>query len=167
MIGKWLKKKVEQSASKKAEKDILRVISEIQAMTDHEVGTLVATATMLRISLRENGVLSDELFNTLNPKESFEFGQVMNALGDLIRKFQSEEKLDFAAGIMVWHQSLRAIGYPEIRSHGITMWDEIRRGFPYAESGWKNLSALSNDSLGNFPVLEIPFIPKLLNRDVS
>ncbi|MDF7826729.1 hypothetical protein P4B35_22055 [Pontiellaceae bacterium B12227] len=167
MIGNWLKRKAELKANKLAEEDILRVISILKGMSDYEMGSLVATATMLRIQLRENGVVPDELFDIPEPEKSFEFGQVLNALGELIRKYQSCGEEGISAGMMVWHQSLRAIGMPEIRLHGKRMWNEIKRGFPHAESHWETLSLTGNQDWGEFPISEIPFIPKQLNEKLS
>ena len=167
MIGNWLKRKAELKANKLAEEDIIRVISILKGMSDYEMGSLVATATMLRIQLRENGVVSDELFDISEPEKSFEFGQVLNALGEIIKKYQSCGEEGISAGMMVWHQSLRAIGMPEIRFHGKRMWNEIKRGFPHAKSHWETLSLTSDQSWGDFPILEIPFIPKQLNEELS
>lgn len=166
MIGNWLKRKAQLKENKLAEEDIMRVISILKGMSNYEMGSLAATATMLRIQLRKNGIVPDKLFDISEPEKSFEFGQALTALGELIKKYQSSGEEGISAGIMVWHQSLRAIGMPEIRYLGKMMWKEIKRGFPHAEFHWETLSSTTGQSWGDFPVLEIAYIPQQLNEDL-
>jgi hypothetical protein len=165
MIGNWFKRRTQIKIANAAEEDIRRIISVLKGMSFEERGAIVAFSTMVRLQLEANGIMSKGIFDTLEPQKSQEYGAAVHALADGIRTCQSNGDEHVAGGFMTWHQSLRAIGIPEITYLGQEMWREIKQGFPYAESQWQSLSMTDGHIWGDFQQREATFVPRQLDID--
>lgn len=129
------------------------------------MGDVVATSTDLRLGLINHSVNLKELFEIPAPHTSDLFQAVMGMFGDKIRKQQSLGGVAAATAMMIWHQSMRALVYPEITYLGKEMWRELRRGFSCAAELWYEGGLFENqttdlDSLQD----EIDYIPPGLAR---
>lgn len=165
MLTDWLKRKIQLKAVKSAEEDIRRVLSTVKGLTDEEMGAVVATSTKLRLALVDHSLNLKELFEIPAPHTSGFFQAAMGMFGDRIRKQQSTGTLYSAAAMMIWHQSMRALVYPEITYLGKEMWREVRRGFPYAAELWSEVSLFENQITDlDLPADEIDYIPSGLAK---
>lgn len=74
----------------------------------------------------------------------------------LIRKLQRDGEPSFAAGLMVWLHTLRAVSHLELRGHGRRMWAQLQRGFPHIDAGADSAARvfgkyIATDGAGTFP----------------
>jgi hypothetical protein len=129
----WLKRRAELASLRAATEDMERFLAGLQGGTSEEMGGVVATATLIRLYLREEGILPDELLGIgLHPTPDQEIAVIVK-LPRYIQLLQQKDQLADAAGVMVWLHTVRAIVlYPELRNKGREIWRELARGFSHA-----------------------------------
>ena len=59
------------------------------------------------------------------------------AINKVARKFRKMDLGTDAMGAMIWSYTLRCLNVPELRSLGLEMWTELKRGFPHVEEALK------------------------------
>jgi hypothetical protein len=125
MLGNWIKRKIQLAGIKGAREDLERFVESLRGQSDKEVGAIVAMAAVVRVALRQSGVLPDELLQVSADPE-----QVMAqiAVAKAVLRYQSEKRYEEATGALVWLHSLRALSTPEIRRLGREMWRQLGRG---------------------------------------
>jgi hypothetical protein len=61
MLGSWIKRKAQLAGIKAAREDLERFVESLRGQSDKEVGAVVAMAAVVRVALRQSGLLPDEL----------------------------------------------------------------------------------------------------------
>jgi|HubBroStandDraft_4_1064222.scaffolds.fasta_scaffold158946_3 hypothetical protein len=125
MLGSWIKRKVQLAGIKGAREDLERFVESLRGQSDKEIGAVVAMAAVVRVALRQSGLLPDELLQvTEDPQQSM----AQLAVAKAARRYQGEKRYEEANGAMVWLHSLRALSTPEVRHLGRQMWRQLERG---------------------------------------
>ncbi len=134
MIKDWFLGKVRPRALEASTKEVKAFVDGLKAMSDEDIGTVVAVATVIRINFESHDVISDDVFKDgpLPPAETL--GRYQLAINRLTRKFRKMGLTTDATGAMIWSYTLRCLNVPELRDLGVQMWTELKRGFPHAES---------------------------------
>lgn len=171
MAFNWLKRKFQLSNIKAVTEDVARFLSILKGSDDREIAMVVAMATIMRIKLRALGRLKDSIFDiggNLAEQASAQF-----FLSQILKECQNNRQFSESSGLMVWLHTLRSFTYPEIRSLGREMWQELLRGFPLVT---QTLNTIENELGGKFPSEaydEYKFIPlglepkKVVNKENS
>lgn len=129
MFRSWFRGRLRRVAAKKAPEDLQQFIESLRALSDVQIGAAVAAAAIVRVALREDGVLSDELLRiTRGPMQV----TTQLSIAQLVRRYQAERRYRDATGALIWLHSLRALSFPEARLLGREMWRELRRGQTHA-----------------------------------
>ena len=156
MLGSWIKRKAQLAGIKAAREDLERFVESLRGQSDKEVGAVVAMAAVVRVALRQSGLLPDELLKvTDDPQQAM----VQLAVAKAIRRYQAEKRYEEATGAMVWLHSLRALSTPEVRRLGREMRRQLHRGQLHA---LKVLQELGIPSLSDV-TLECSRIPNDLD----
>ena len=141
MIKNWIQKKLTQGECKTALKEMEVFLKAIKAKNDHEMGMLVAVATLIRVNLADNGGLPKAVLAGSGTPREFKNSQLY--MTNLIREFQKRDQPFDAAGGMVWLHSLKVQNYPELTQRMLEVWSELKRGFPLAEEKFKEIAKLT------------------------
>ncbi len=138
MIKDWLFEKVRGRALHVGAKEVEKFVDSLQGMEDHDLGTVLAVATVIRINFETHGVIPQNLFfeNTLSPPEVLGISQIK--INKLARKFARMGRPVDSMGAMVWSYTLRCLNVPELKHLGVRMWSVLSRGFPYVEEALKD-----------------------------
>ena len=142
MFRSWFRGRLRRAAAKGMRRDLKQFVETLRGLSDVQIGAAVAAAAIVRVALRENGVLSDELLRfTRDPMQV----RTQLSIAQLVRRYQAEERYREATGALIWLNTLRALSFPEGRSLGREMWRELRRGQTHAlnllrETGVSSLS---------------------------
>jgi hypothetical protein len=129
MLRSCFRGKLRRAAAKGAREDLKQFVESLRELSDVQIGAAVAAAAIVRVALRENGVLSDDLLRaTRDPMQV----KTQISMAQLVRKYQAEQRYREATGAMIWLHSLRALSFPEARRLGRAMWSELRRGQTHA-----------------------------------
>ena len=138
--------------------EIQQFLLALKGMSDEELGTAVAMAAVVRMSLREQGALPDEALGVGPPLSQ---AQEVVVRRNIVQTALAMQRRGHAmtAGAMVWGHTLRAYPFPEVRLFGRQMWGELQRGFPHALAALKFMEEMNHQSppLGTAQVTQ--FIP--------
>lgn len=133
----WFIGKVRPRALEQSTKEVKAFVDGLGTMSDEDIGTVVAVATVIRINFEAHDVIPDDVFGDgpLPPAETL--GRYQLAINRLTRKFRKMGLTTDATGAMIWSYTLRCLNVPELRPLGLRMWAELRRGFPHVENALK------------------------------
>ncbi len=137
MLKDWFLDKVGTRALATSTKEMKAFIDGLKAMSDEDIGTVVAVATVIRVNFETHDVIPDDVFED-GPLPTVEtLGRYQLAINRLARKFRKMGLATDAMGAMVWSYTLRCLNVSELRSLGLEMWTELKRGFPHVEKALK------------------------------
>lgn len=134
MFGQWLKTHLGERALDAGRREIGRFVTGLRAMSDEDLGALVAIATVLRVNFESHDVIPEDVFTAEEMPSVERLGAYQMRINKLVRQFDRMGKPDDAAGAIVWSYSLRALNVPGLRDLGRGMWGELRRGFPQVQA---------------------------------
>lgn len=138
MIFDWLKKAFDNKARNSSLREVTGFIDGLRSMTDEDMGVVIAVATVIRVSMEEEGFLPKGLFKEPKMPSSFAFGRYQMDLNKLVRQFNRLGQPTDGVGALVISYSLRCLNVPDLRECGRDMWEVLSRGFPYAEKALKD-----------------------------
>jgi hypothetical protein len=145
MFGQWLKTHLGERALEAGRRELGRFVAGLRAMSDEDLGALVAIATVLRVNFESHDVIPEDVFSADDMPSVERLGAYQMRVNKLIRQFERMQKPDDAAGAIVWSYSLRALNVPGLRDLGRDMWGQLRRGFPYVEAALDRAEAERDD----------------------
>ncbi len=134
MFGQWLKTHLGERALEAGRRELGRFVTGLRAMSDEDLGALVAIATVLRVNFESHDVIPEDVFTADEMPSVERLGAYQMRINKLVRQFDRMRQPDDAAGAIVWSYSLRALNVPGLRDLGRDMWGELRRGFPQVEA---------------------------------
>ena len=165
MFLNWFKSK--RSAQlrdvRNAAADLERFLASLKALSDQELGTVVAMAAIIRVELREKNRFPDAALGIGVPLPDVERDDLRRNLSGLVQSFQQREHPS-TSGAMVWLHSLRAFHFPEVRMLGRQMWAELERGFPHVVDAFRFIEETVKMPLPSGIVQASRFIPVGLER---
>ena len=133
MLKDWFFGKVRDQALSSGAKEIGKFNAGLKAMSDEDIGTLIAVATVIRINFETNDVIPEGVFEE-GPLPSVEaIGSYQLRINKVARQFRKMGLETDSGGAMVWSYTLRCLNVPELRPLGVEMWSQLRRGFPHVE----------------------------------
>jgi hypothetical protein len=160
---KWFGRRVQRKGIARARGDIEEFISILKEQPDEMVGTFVALAAVMRITLEKGGSLPYGILESEVYERTGKAPKAAVHLRRLIARFQKGGQAHIAAPVMVWLHSLTTIFIPEITCLGQEMWVELRRGFPHAPHALDNLKILDieipDETRG-----QLEFVPPILTK---
>jgi hypothetical protein len=142
----------------RATDEIHRFLLALRGMSDAEMGSVVAMAAVVRMSLRQEGALPDEALGLGMPLSEAQETVVRRNVVQTALAMQRQEHA-LAAGAMVWVHTLRAYHFPEVRLFGRHMWGELRRGFPHALAALSFMEEVTHQPPPLGAALATQFIP--------
>ena len=158
---KWLGRRIQKKGVAKARADIEEFISILKEQLDEMIGTFVALAAVMRITLEKGGTIPQGILESEVYERTGKAPKAAVQLRRFIARFQKEGQSHIAAPVMVWLHSLTTIFIPEITGLGREMWAELRRGFPHAPPALDNLRildiAIPDEARG-----QLEFVPPIL-----
>jgi hypothetical protein len=159
MLGRLFRRRKErQKHVAGATDEIQQFLLALKGMSDEELGTAVAMAAVVRMSLREQGALPDEALGIGMPlSESQEVAVRRNVVQTALA--MQSQKHAMTAGAMVWAHTLRAYHFPEVRFFGRQMWGELQRGFPHALAALKFMGDMNHQPPPLGTALATQFVP--------
>lgn len=134
MFGQWLKTHLGERALEAGRRELGRFVTGLDAMSDEDLGALVAIATVLRVNFESHDVIPEDVFTADEMPSVERLGAYQMRINKLVRQFDRMRQPDDAAGAIVWSYSLRALNVPGLRDLGRDMWGELRRGFPQVQA---------------------------------
>ncbi len=137
MLKDWFLDKVGTRALDSSTKEMKAFVDGLKAMSDEDIGTVVAVATVIRINFESHDVLPDDIFEDVPLPPAETLGGYQLAINRLVRKFRKMGLTTDVLGAMIWSYTLRCLNVPELRELGLQMWAELRRGFPHVEKALK------------------------------
>ncbi len=133
MLKDWFFGKVGDQALSSGAKEIEKFNAGLKAMSDEDIGTLIAVATVIRINFETNDVIPEGVFAE-GPLPSVDaIGRYQLRINKVARQFRKMGLETDSGGAMVWSYTLRCLNVPELRPLGVEMWSQLRRGFPHVE----------------------------------
>ncbi len=133
MLKDWFFGKVRDQALSSGAKEIEKFNAGLKAMSDEDIGTLIAVATVIRINFETNDVIPEGVFAE-GPLPSVDaIGSYQLRINKVARQFRKMGLGTDSGGAMVWSYTLRCLNVPELRPLGVEMWSQLRRGFPHVE----------------------------------
>ena len=138
----WFKTKIDSWVGKKFDEEINGFVQSLRGMDAAELGYVVALATHLRHMMQSSGhqVMTPIIY--ANENSGFIY-----SISTAIKEAQKQGQFQKAAGLMVWHHTLRASIRPEIRLTARDMWSQLSRGFPHVLTAAANFKALKGIDL--------------------
>ena len=133
MIFDWLKKAFDNKARNSSLREVTGFIDGLRSMTDEDMGVVIAVATVIRVSMEEEGFLPKGLFKEPKMPSSSAFGRHQMDLNKLVLQFNKLGQPTDGVGALVISYSLRCLNVPDLRECGRDMWEVLARGFPHAE----------------------------------
>jgi hypothetical protein len=140
------------------EVDLERFLAAIKALSDQEMGMLLAMATIIRMELRRQGLFPDETLDIASRLPESRRTAVRSAMVGLALEYQKQDHPCTAAA-MIWAHSLRAAQFPELRPLGCDMWSELKRGHPHVLEAFDSLEETTGESLPLGSLLLSQYIP--------
>ena len=137
MLKDWFLGKVRPRALESSTKEVKAFVDGLKAMNDEDIGTVIAVATLIRINFETHGVIPDDVFEDGHLPTVESLGGYQLAINKVARKFRKMDLGTDAMGAMIWSYTLRCLNVPELRSLGLEMWTELKRGFPQGEKAMK------------------------------
>ncbi len=164
MLKDWYLDKVRTRALESSTKEVKTFVDGLKAMSDEDIGTVIAVATVIRINFESVGVIPDDVFGD-GPLPTVEtLGGCQLAINRLVRKFKKMGLATDAMGAMIWSYTMRCLNVPELRDLGLQMWAELQRGFPHVA---KALKKGEEEKGGPFPErvwIEWKFVPAVFGN---
>ncbi len=133
MLKDWFLGKVGTRALESSTKEMEKFVTALKSMGDKDLGSIVAIATVLRVNFESHGVLAQDVFGDGALPSTETLGRYQLEINRLSRQFRKMGLASDAAAAMVWSYTLRCLNVPELRSLGLEMWAELKRGFPHVE----------------------------------
>ena len=133
----WFLDKVGTRALATSTKEMKAFVDGLKAMSDEDIGTVVAVATVIRINFETHNVIPDDVFEDVPLPPAETLGGYQLAINRLVRKFRKMGLTTDVLSAMIWSYTLRCLNVPELRELGLQMWAELRRGFPHVEKALK------------------------------
>ena len=133
MLKDWFFAKVRDQALGSGTKEIEKFNAGLKAMSDEDIGTLLAVATVIRINFETNGVIPEGVFEEGTLPSVDAIGSYQLRINKVARQFRKMGLETDSAGAMVWSYTLRCLNVPELRPLGVEMWAELRRGLPFVK----------------------------------
>jgi hypothetical protein len=141
----WLRRKAQLVIVKSGREDLERFVESLRGQSAQKIGTLLVVAASVRIALRQSGVLPDELVRvTADPQQA----AAQLAVAQLVRRYQSKDRFEEAAGAMVWLHTMRALSTPELRLLGRQMWRELARGHNHISASLEGMGLMPFSAVG-------------------
>jgi len=137
MLKDWFLGKVRPRALEQSTKEVKAFVDGLKSMSDEDIGTVVAVATVIKVNFEAHGVIPEDVFEDGPLPTAETLGRYQLAINRLVRKFRKMGLVTDAMGAMVWSYTLRCLNVPELRDLGTQMWVELRRGFPHVERALK------------------------------
>lgn len=135
-ISDFLSGGLHQVAVGQAKDDLQDFLSRLSILDDEAIGMAVASATILRLQLHQSGDLPKAALEVLvydnNNLSHPSIGIFQVTLNATIQRLQREGSV-YAGGGFVWLHTLRTLSYPSLQPLGVEMWNELKRGFKYAD----------------------------------
>ena len=138
MVVAQLKAFMRDQALNAGRKDLDRFNDGLRAMSDQDVGVIVAVATVIRVNMEIQGYLPEGLFNKNNLPSTDNLGRYQLDINKVARQFTKMRQPTDSVGAVVLSYSLRSLNVPELRELGRDMWSELVRGFPHVEKALKD-----------------------------
>ncbi len=137
MLKDWFFGKIRTRALHVGAREVEKFVGGFRAMGDHDIGAIVAIATVIRINLETHGVIAEGVFSD-GPMPSAEtLGGYQLEINRLARQFRRMGLASDSAAAMVWSYTFRCLNVPELRPLGNELWAELKRGFPHVEEALK------------------------------
>ncbi len=133
----WFLGKVGTRALESSTKEVKAFVDGLKAMSDEDIGTVVAVATVIRVNFETHDVIPNDVFEDGPLPTAETLGRYQLAINRLVRKFRKMGLATDVMGAMVWSYTLRCLNVPQLRELGHQMWAELRRGFPHVEKALK------------------------------
>ncbi len=133
MLKDWFLGKVRPRALESSTKEVKAFVDGLKAMSDEDIGTVIAVATVIRINFEAHDVIPEDVFEDGPLPTTETLGRYQLAINRLVRKFRKMGLTTDVMGAMIWSYTLRCLNVPELRELGLQMWAELRRGFPHVE----------------------------------
>jgi len=156
MFGRWLKGRTERSASAGSRRDLERFVESLRRQTAEELGTLVATAALIRTRMRSEGHFADDMLRVASSPEQ---ALLTQRLGHMVTTYKNAKQPAEMAGTLVWLHTLRALAAPQLRILGRQLWEQLERGQPYAQRALRGIEVLSGKPLPLGAQSACDFIP--------
>ena len=98
----WFLGKVHPRALESSTKEVKAFVDGLKAMSDEDIGTVIAVATLIRINFETHGVIPEDVFEDgpLPPAETL--GRYQLAINKLVRRFRKMGLTTDAMGAMIW-----------------------------------------------------------------
>jgi hypothetical protein len=138
--------------------DLERFLAAMKALSDQEMGMLLAMATVIRMELRRQGLFPDETLDIASRLPESRRTAVRSAMVGLALQYQKQDHPCTAAA-MIWAHSLRAAQFPELRPLGCDLWSELKRGHPHVLDAFNSLEETTGESLPLGSLLLSQYIP--------
>jgi hypothetical protein len=160
MLRNWFKSKrsIRLASVRDGTADLERFLVALKGMSDHELGTVVAMAAILRMELRSQGLFPDDSLDIASTLPESKQKAVRSGMAGLALAFQKKNHPS-AGAAMVWLHTLRALQFPELRLLGRQMWGELKRGFPHVFSAFGLFEGTTGQSLPLGTLQASQFIP--------
>lgn len=133
----WFLGKVRPRALVSSTKEVKAFVDGLKAMSDEDIGTVIAVATVIRVNFETHDVIPDDVFENGPLPTAETLGRYQLTINRLVRKFRKMGLPTDVMGAMIWSYTLRCLNVPELRELGLRMWAELRRGFPHVETALK------------------------------
>jgi hypothetical protein len=133
MLRDWLFGKLQTQALNSSGREVEKFVTGLKGLGDHDLGAIVAIATVLRINFETRGILARNVFSDGALQSTKTLGRYQLEINRLARQFRKLGLTSDAAAAMVWSYTLRCLNIPTLRPHGLEMWVELKRGFPHAK----------------------------------
>jgi hypothetical protein len=114
-------------------KDVQEFVDGFRAMTDQDMGVIVAVATVLRVNMEKEGYLQKDLFGDTPLPDVNTLGRYQMDLNKLTRDFNRKGQPTDAIATLVISYTIRCLNSLELRDEGRELWRQLERGFPLAE----------------------------------
>ena len=137
MLKNWLFGKIRTQAVRAGTKELETFVAGLRAISDREMGALVAISTVIRVNLEAHGVISEDILGDCPVSSTEAIGRYQMHINKITHQFRKMGLPSDTAGITVWSYTLRCLNVPELMPLGREIWAELRRGFPYVEEALK------------------------------
>ena len=114
-----------------------KFVTALKDLGDRDLGAIVAIATVLRINFESHDILARDVFGDGALPSTETLGRYQLEINRLSRQFRKMDLASDATAAMIWSYTLRCLNVPELRSLGVELWVELKRGFPHVEEALK------------------------------
>ena len=128
-----IKESLKGRARSSSLKEVQEFVDGLRAMSDQDMGVIVAVVTVIRVNMENEGFLQKNLFGDTELPDTNTLGRYQMDLNKLARDFNRMGQPTDAIAAMVISYSLRCLNILELRDLGRELWRQLARGFPDAE----------------------------------